>query len=895
MKNRLLAALLALLLLAAMPGLAEDMPEAIERAVQEEPTFVMEDADPPEEPPVIEAEETAEAEPEAEDPEPEAPEPEAVPAKEPPAEEPGEEMPGEMEEPGEGEKPSAVEEPEQPAGELSAEAPVPLPTAEKIPALTPVSPERPENPEGVDPRNCQHPVTVAVVNRDARDISYHDLHNGTHRITGSGVLVVICADCGMAVDRKDEYIEKCSYNAPDESGAVCRYCDHVKGDDGRHIHEFTGEYHDFCGALLGAVPDPAAPELYHVCRFQKLRARKCALCDTYEDSEPLPGETIETRETHVWQADGRCALCGYVRTCRHQGEVIENIWNEDERYTFVNAAVHEYSAVHYVQRCCADCGEPLGNVEVSRVNVRQPHRYEDGVCADCGYVNVCDHPHMVYAYAVEPGGAAYAPVDGLNHKVGNLGGIYITDERCPDCGFALTGVHLAIPASQSITLPHRFDRNGVCLDCGYDAQVTQDECPHPEAYRVALDPADAGALKQACRYTVDADAGTAAEHVLRVEYDPSWTCALCGYHEDLRGETRTITISEAHNFYKGYCVTANCGYRCAHPRVSGEAAEGAPFYDYDDASGHYATIPTVVTGTCELCGEYVKNHVVEKVRGQLEAHTMSNGVCTRCGYVCPHPDGELVRLLPAEHTVYSRFDENEHEVREERVTETICQACGYTLFEEVETLGEYRMPHYLVDGVCEQCGYDPLNDLPEPETEEYDDLPDDERLYGVCAEDGTDIVTACLRVGDSLQAGLDRGEIKVRLEGISRLFNSAERKRLAALPLREQFLSAQYFLGFEDAVARAVAMNEDLLSRDALKIIRHARNRIDGMSEADRAAYEQARRTAFPMTSFEIVPGVTTEVFNLDIAVRENGATTVNRFSFQNTGSSWNLINIAVR
>lgn len=880
MKHRLLAALLAVLLLfAATSGMAEVETEesAIEQAVQESPAFEITDVP-------FQAEEAASGEAglpeEFPGEEPFSDEPQAQEAEDPTAS--GEETPEEgASEP----EDNPGEEPEQPDPEIPVEEALPLPSAE---------PEKAESIDGVDPRNCQHPVTVAVVNRDARDILYTDLHNGAHRITGTSVLVVLCADCGMAVERRDEYTEKCSYDAPDEAGAVCQYCDHVKGDDGRHIHEFTGESHDFCGALLSAYPDAEAPELYHICRFQKLRARKCARCDTYEDSVPVAGEVIETRENHVWQADGFCALCLYARTCRHEGDVIENSWDEDETYTFINAAAHEYAAVRYVQRCCAQCGEPLGNVEVTRVVLSQPHRFEDGVCTDCGYVNVCSHPNMVYTYDVDAGGAACAPLDNLSHKVGNLGGIHITAERCPDCGFALTGIRLAVPDNQSVTLPHRFDRNGVCMDCGYDAQYSQDECTHPEAYRVTLDPTDVEALKQFCRYAVDAQASDADSHVLRVEYDPSWTCALCGYHEDLRNQTRIVNISEPHKFYKGYCVTANCGYRCAHLRVNGESSVGAPFYDYDDGSGHYETTPTVVTGTCALCGEYVKNHVTDRTRGRKEFHTMENGVCVKCGYACDHPDRDIVRLLPAEHTVYAFYDGTEHAVSEERVTETICQACGYTLFEEVETLGKYHMPHHFVNGICDQCGYDPLTDTAQMRGEDFDDLPADERHYGVRAVDAPDIVQTCVRVGDSLQTEIDGGA-EVEIENVSRLFKSRELARLYALPLREQLLTAQYFLGFDNDVKTAASGDSDLLSDNAVKLIRDIQARVNAMSPDEREAFDQVRRAAFPMTAFEIMPGVTTDVFNIDIAVQSEGVYTVNRYSFQNTGSGWNLINIAVR
>ena len=150
-------------------------------------------------------------------------------------------------------------------------------------------------------------------------------------------------------------------------------------------------------------------------------------------------------------------------------------------------------------------------------------------------------------------------------------------------------------------------------------------------------------------------------------------------------------------------------------------------------------------------------------------------------------------------------------------------------------------------------------------------------------------------MGDSLQPEIDAGTAEAEIENIDRLFKSRELSRLYALPLRDRLLTAQYFLGFVDDVTRAAAIDDTLLSGDAVKLIRDIQARINSMTPDEREAFDQARRAAFPMTPFEVVPGVTTEVFNIDLAVQSEGITTVARYSFQNTGSSWNLINIAVR
>ncbi|MGX8705576.1 MAG: hypothetical protein ACSW8J_03260, partial [bacterium] len=405
---------------------------------------------------------------------------------------------------------------------------------------------------------------------------------------------------------------------------------------------------------------------------------------------------------------------------------------------------------------------------------------------------------------------------------------------------------------------------------------------------------DVAALKRSCRYTVDTSASTETNHVLRVEYDPSWTCALCGHRQELRA-SRIVTVTEPHRFYKGYCVTANCGYRCAHAHVDGERRVGAAFYDYDDARGHYLTTPTVVTGTCNVCGEYVKNHVVEKTRGRKAFHSMHDGVCSKCGYACPHPRAELVELLPEEDTVYYVLNENEHRVSRERVTETICKACGYTLFESVELLSETREAHNFVDDVCEMCGYAPLNDGLPTEEEDFESLPNDTRLCGVAVDDGLDMVQTLARVGDALQGDVDAGRAGVEIERLSALFTPGELERLNDLPLREQLLTVQCFLGFKDAVNRAAKADDTLLSPSAEKLIDDIQSRIDAMSPAERQASEQSRRAAFPMSAFEVMPGVTTPVLNIHLDVDHNGETSVERYSFQNTGYKWKLVNIAVQ
>ena len=744
----------------------------------------------------------------------------------------------------------------------------------------------------LDHEICQHPVTVTVVDRNAHNIHYADLHDGTHRVSGAGVRVTVCADCGVVISQENEFTEKCDYGQGEDGLSVCQWCDHVQGDDGRHRHEFTGEYKDFCGALIEARPAENDREMAHICVYQKTRARKCVKCEAYSDPQVVSGETVEIREQHVCDANGRCVICGYERTCRHDGGIVQNITLKDESYTFVNAAYHEYTALRYVQSCCAKCGAPLENATVSQVTQQHPHHFDNGICRDCGYVNLCHHPNMVYTYKTDADEAKFEPLDALNHVAVHGQGLTITSAYCPDCGFSEKNLRMSASEDQTVTLPHRLDANGVCVDCGYAPEVQMVDCDHPREYRVSIDQSDVEALKQNCRYTVDAAASTDTQHALIVEYDPSWVCTRCGYRMDLSGDPQTITVHEKHHFYNGYCVTANCGYKCAHSRVDGEMSTGEKYYDYDDASGHYEVTPTVATGVCEICGEPVRNHVIETLRGKLLPHEMSDGICEKCHYVCKHPSSEVVQLLPAIHTECESVDGSTHIFRELKVTETICKACGYTLFEMKEPMASRVETHHFVDGVCTACGYAASREAVIDEMGEYEDLPSDERLNGVCVDDDLDLLKFNAQIGECLQAQIEAGEIDASIEHISELFTESELKRLKKLPLSDQLTAVECFLDFGLSLKdQAVTITES----ETQDLIDDIQSRIDEMTQGERAALKARIQEYCPMTRFEVMPGVTTEVLNIDLLLKQGEDTTRCRYSFYDTGSKWMLINISAQ
>ena len=413
----------------ALPG--EEVPASVEEERRAEP-----------EPEEERREEVREPEPEPEpQPEPE-PEPEPEPQREP------EQEPEPQREPEPEPEPVREKDPEpsviiMPSGDS--------PMAEEAPAAEPAEVWREEQPReaeavyeeeaaeesealmaaAVRPEDCSHPATRRVINREAKRIEYTDLKDGTHLITGKAVAQTVCTICGKVLESSDSIVENCEYIELDEAGRVCVYCDHVEGDDGRHTHSFTDGPYYFKGDYVDAVISASEPGLYHVDRYAKLMAYKCTECETYSPAALVAGEYIEENAYHLWDGD-TCAVCGYKRSCKHDGGVIEDVSSRSGIYEFHSASGHNETTYTYTQKLCALCGEPMGDVEVTETVDLMPHIFgEDGVCTACGFKNICPHANMEYTYYEDSG--RFTPVDARYHI--SAGQVGIRTEYCPVCDY----------------------------------------------------------------------------------------------------------------------------------------------------------------------------------------------------------------------------------------------------------------------------------------------------------------------------------------------------------------------------------------------------------------------------------------------------------------------------
>ena len=112
---------------------------------------------------------------------------------------------------------------------------------------------------------------------------------------------------------------------------------------------------------------------------------------------------------------------------------------------------------------------------------------------------------------------------------------------------------------------------------------------------------------------------------------------------------------------------------------------------------------------------------------------------------------------------------------------------------------------------------------------------------------------------------------------------------------RDQLITGLYFVGYRDLVLDGIAHDNHLITGETSRLIESIDRRFSAMDDSGRRAVSNAIRRYFPLTDFQIRPGVTTEVFNLDLRVSEEGAATRQRYSFHQAGNDWVLINIATR
>ena len=401
-------------------------------------------------------------------------------------------------------------------------------------------------------------------------------------------------------------------------------------------------------------------------------------------------------------ADGVCTDCGYA--CLHADTYEWFDWDYDaSTYTPVDAWTHTYVEPGTLQTVCENCGATVSEKEEVRTGTDSHAYYDGGICDMCRAENACPHDLTTAEYIWEE--PTYVKIDENTHKKAYDAEGYITCLRCGD-GVGTTSVrHVEMIEEHSFY-------EGEC-DCGATCEVVQ--CDHANRAEV-WDPED--------DEVVELTGTDVYNHtgVFKRYFYPM--CVDCGERFYDEGHWETVTGTSAH--YIDFALSSPgvgcmvCGYVpgaeadkfvCEHEETMTQTVSGEEYRPVEGSNAHiltrYTVEQTVCTSNPWRCGQILAEKVISStpVEGATEEiHTFdADGVCTVCGYACPHADTYEWYESDYDASTYTPVDAWTHTYAEHGTLQTVCENCGATVSEKEEVRTGTDSHAYYDGGICDMC------------------------------------------------------------------------------------------------------------------------------------------------------------------------------------------------
>ena len=420
----------------------------------------------------------------------------------------------------------------------------------------------------------------------------------------------------------------------------------------------------------------------------------CMECGHVYRTEPL-GRTEERTEEHAFQ-NGRCG-CGYVNPCGHPNGEVTQQKKSILGYEAVDGESHVCLYLISGERFCPECGEvfEIWIEEEGASGESEPHRFGEGTCGQCGYVNDCPHEETFSVDWLE--NTAYEPIGSKRHQVTADLVEHIFCKRClEEQGYTFV-------ETVSSEEEHVY-AEGKCVWCG-----DENSCDHPEVrteYHI-FEPAY--------------EAVDEKKHIVRGEQTEVIACRKCGEAVSSAVYDGDAAVEEAHEFDEGVCV---CGYvnACTHGQTeSRRYIDSTAFSGMEDGNDrevdrsdrceplnerlHVFRGDLREETVCLSCGGTVSDVLIETEAEQTEGHLMIDGICAVCGYesMCMHE--EVRDYFYIEGARYEAQEDGTHLVQGDRWRMQFCQDCGEELERElVEEDVTDSERHSYADGACVFCG-----------------------------------------------------------------------------------------------------------------------------------------------------------------------------------------------
>ena len=729
-------------------------------------------------------------------------------------------------------------------------------------------------------KTCPHTNTFTdVVDSDDKKVLSFD---GTfHTYQADVIELTVCSDCYAEVGRR-VIQEKATFKArhddwyfeETDTGRVCALCGYEIPACG-HEHattELDRKWNLPVTKVLGSTEDE------HTVICDALEIVYCPDCYTELSTKAL--RDVELTEPHEYDENGKCTICGYTDTCKHESTKKETYYGlirnleMDERF-------HRFYADEWERTVCQDCGQWLGNRLVqANQYVIDSHKYGgDGVCTVCGY-RTADCTHKAAVSTMAEGNQRITPNGNGTHTV--TFDMYVR-YTCPDCGFSWSPDE---PLYTDLTCVEHcnFDSTGVCRVCG--AKESEIVCKHPNLEHVR--DIDYGTIKLI--------ASDQVKHVLQADVVSYDTCPDCWAELNYTLVQKDALFNESHEPYLAYDDTGaeclRCGYMvyepstCKHEKVSKSVLirAGLEPKGYADitARTHAAIYDAEEEEMCELCYKVFSRRVVLDTK-LVEEHTYGkDGVCTACGYknTCAHKNAGTEREFDLIHDARVESGDR-HSFAADLWERWSCPDCGaHSEWSLIAGNQRFEEAHsFSAAGVCTFCGTQKLAPTPVPAptprpTSERTSAP---VVTATPVPAKQDVVSAMLEAVDD--ALLESQAADVAVIGVQEIVTAAEYSRLRALPLREQMLVTLSAIGLDDMLTDTVSTLRIKVSDDAQSLMDDIAARLGTMTAQERAEFNALLEAYFPVTE-RVSGGVTVRCFTIELQVVVSDFARVERYQF---------------
>ncbi|MBR5302445.1 MAG: hypothetical protein IKU38_06400, partial [Clostridia bacterium] len=331
-------------------------------------------------------------------------------------------------------------------------------------------------------------------------------------------------------------------------------------------------------------------------------------------------EDCYTNDGDIW-----CDACGWAvcshENCEPKDEYVQ--WDGDAYW--IGNGHHAVMARLGQEYYCPDCDTHLFD---AYENFRE-YTYdcfdgddEDTQCDQCGADCWCSHYNTSEWFWIYPCEDNQDNGDGTHTGMG----YELYGYNCYDCeDFIGSRTH---DEKREYTMPHGYDENGVCNDCG----AVKPECEHANAQPT-------GESIQTNPWWEDRGDGT---HTRWYHEFNTYSCPDCETVYKVLDETRYCTV-EPHTMENGACVV--CGApACAHENKELQAQN--EFYEYPDTNwssngwGQHERVGAMYNVYfCHDCGWTVREMIGEPGLKQFDCYDGDgDNICDTCWwYICDHP------------------------------------------------------------------------------------------------------------------------------------------------------------------------------------------------------------------------------------------------------------------